>query len=90
MGACTACGFGCAKCCTVYAACGAIILAMFWFLISNDNITFRLQFSEKVHEEHLDYAAFRDEKARACLVGAAIYVVVWVVSIIVVKIGGRK
>ena len=36
--------------------------AMFWFLISNDNITFRLQFSEKVHEEHLDYAAFRDEK----------------------------
>ena len=33
---------------------------------------------------HLPY------QAMSCLMGAAIYGVVWVVSVIVVKVGGRK
>lgn len=69
---------------------------MFWLLIKTDNITFKLQLSEKLeeyniaHEAHRTYTDFRDEKARACLVGAAIYAGVWVASIVTVSIGNRK
>lgn len=41
---------------------------MFWLLIKTDNITFKLQLSEKLedyniaHEAHRTYTDFRDEK----------------------------
>lgn len=73
---------------------------MFWFLISNDNITFKLQFSEKLHEYNeaaeeagvaeMTYPEYRAEKAGSCLMGAAIYAAVWVASVITVKVGGRR
>eukprot|EP01012_Entosiphon_sulcatum_P068134 TRINITY_DN98166_c0_g1_i1.p1 TRINITY_DN98166_c0_g1~~TRINITY_DN98166_c0_g1_i1.p1 ORF type:complete len:119 (+),score=17.04 TRINITY_DN98166_c0_g1_i1:41-397(+) len=41
----------CSRCCAVFAPIGAIVLLIFTALIATDNITFFLQFSEKLAEE---------------------------------------
>jgi hypothetical protein len=69
------------------------LLIIFWILIHSDNITFKLQFLEYLNGEGKgpkDYDDFKKQKETACLIGAVIYAVIWVLSFVSIKITGRN